>query len=78
MVRLLILIAIVLAVLGGLALIVAVAIRAVRGGKPGDIANAEETRVMHDIYQGLAGMEGRLNSLETIMTDDDQRECSAR
>jgi hypothetical protein len=39
----------------------------------------EETRIMQDINRGLARMENRLNSLETIMMDDDVRKTySAR
>ncbi|MDZ4860863.1 MAG: hypothetical protein SGI88_17960 [Candidatus Hydrogenedentes bacterium] len=33
----------------------------------------EEARVMQNVYRGLARMENRLNSLETLMLDRDSR-----
>ncbi len=38
----------------------------------------EETRLMQDINRGLARMENRLNSLETVMLDDEFKSYSAR
>ena len=38
----------------------------------------EDARVMHDIHRGLARMENRLNSLETIMMDDETRAYTSR
>ncbi|MBM3289857.1 MAG: hypothetical protein FJY92_06865 [Candidatus Hydrogenedentes bacterium] len=38
----------------------------------------DDTRIMQDINRGLARMENRLNSLETIMMDDDARTQSVR
>ncbi|NUM56490.1 MAG: hypothetical protein HUU46_22895 [Candidatus Hydrogenedentes bacterium] len=38
----------------------------------------EDARIMRDINRGLARMENRLNSLETIMMDDESRSYSAR
>lgn len=38
----------------------------------------QDALLMHDINRGLARMENRLNSLETIMMDDESRSYSAR
>ena len=38
----------------------------------------EDARLMQDINRGLARMENRLNSLETIMMDDEFKSYSAR
>ncbi len=48
-------------------------IKILKGGVSGkNRANhVEETRMIQDIYKGLSGMEGRVESLETLLMDRD-------
>lgn len=51
------------------------AIKILKGGGSGKPAaqNAQEARLMQDIYQGLEKLERRIDALETIMLDREKR-----
>ena len=45
------------------------------GGSPKDQEHlAEEARMVQEMYQGLSGLEERLESLETILFDKEKKE----
>ncbi len=62
-----------LAVIGSTILI---AIKIIRGGASpgGQRSEAEEARMVQEIYQGLEVMEQRLEALETILLEPDGKE----
>lgn len=62
-----------LAVIAALAFTGAVTIRIARGGKRADSKNAEEARLMQEIYVGLEKLNDRVESLETIVLDERER-----
>lgn len=66
----LIVIAVGLVVIVVLVLLGAVALRIVRGGTRRHSANAEEARLMQEIYLGLEKLNDRVDSLETILLDE--------
>jgi phage shock protein B len=45
----------------------------VRGGSGTGSANDEEAKLIQEIYQGLERLEERIESLETILTDNKKR-----
>ena len=59
------------------ALIALVVLRPLRGGtskgRKGQETEADETRLMQDIYRGLARLEDRVDSLETILLEHRRR-----
>ena len=60
--------ALVLVLAGIAAIVVAIGVRLFRGA--GDRASqAEDARVVQEIYQGLSRLEKRLETLETILLD---------
>jgi phage shock protein B len=60
--------ALVLVLAGIAAIIVALAVKLFRGS--GDRASqAEDARIIQEIYQGLSRLEQRIESLETILTE---------
>ncbi len=61
------------AVVGGLAL---GALKILRGGGSHRSAEqeAEETRLIQSLHQGLRKMEGRIEALETILLDKERKE----
>ena len=61
-----------LVLFAALVLVIATAIRIARGGKQRGSGNAEEARLMQEIYLGLERLNDRVESLETIVLD--QRE----
>lgn len=52
------------------------AIKILKGGvtRKGQKFQAEETRVIQEIYQGLSRMEERVEALETIIIDRERKE----
>jgi phage shock protein B len=62
-----------LAVIGSTILI---AIKIIKGGASpgGQRSEAEEARMVQEIYQGLEAMEQRLEALETILLEPDGKE----
>lgn len=62
-----------LAVIGGTILM---AIKIIKGGgsRKDQKHLAEEARMVQEIYQGLSGLEKRLDSLETILFDREKKE----
>ena len=70
-------------VFGGVILILAIlgstvlmALKILKGGltKKGQQTDADETRVVQEIYQGLSRMEKRVDALETIIIDQERKE----
>ena len=61
-----------LAIIGGTLLM---AIKLLRGGmsKRGRSQDADEARMIQEIYQGLSRMEARVENLETLLMEDDKR-----
>jgi hypothetical protein len=57
----------------GLGLVTAIAIRAVRGGgsKASKQTDAGKTEIIQEIYHSLRKMEKRIESLETLLLDDE-------
>lgn len=53
-----------------LAITVLVAVRILFGRKGRAVANADEARVMQEIYVGLEKLNDRVESIETIVLDD--------
>lgn len=69
-------------VFGGLVLALAIigstilmGIRIVKGGvsRKGQADQADETRMIQELYQGLSKMEERVNALETILLDQERK-----
>ena len=69
-------------VFGGLVLALAIigstiliGIRIVKGGfsRKGQAYQADETRMIQELYQGLSKMEERVDALETILLDQDRK-----
>ena len=62
-----------LAIIGGTILM---AIKIIKGGgsRKDQKHLAEEARMVQEIYQGLSGLEKRLDSLETILFDREKKE----
>jgi len=62
-----------LAIIGSTVL---VAIKILRGGlsRKGQKLQAEETRMIQEIYQGLSRMEERVEALETIILDSKRKD----
>ncbi len=52
------------------------AIKIIKGGisRTGQKHQADETRMIQEIYQGLARMEERVESLETILLDREKKD----
>ena len=65
--------ALVLALLG---LVAVTIVRIIKGprGKAADQAAQEETRIMQDLHQGLTRMEQRIEALETILLEQDRKD----
>lgn len=42
------------------------------GGQSGSPSEAEETRMIQEIYHGLTKMQKRIETLETLVLDDDR------
>ncbi len=70
-------------VFGGLVLALAIigstiliAVRIVKGGvsRKGQAYQADETRMIQELYQGLSKMEERVDALETILLDRERKE----
>ncbi len=70
-------------VFGGLVLALAIigstilmGIRIVKGGvsRRGQAYQADETRMIQELYQGLSKMEERVDALETILLDRERKE----
>ena len=61
-----------LAIIGGTILI---GIRIVKGGfsRKGRTYQADETRMIQELYQGLSKMEERVDALETILLDQERK-----
>jgi phage shock protein B len=54
----------------------AICLRIVRGGsrrKRSKSAEADETKMIQEIYQGLSKMENRIDSLETLLLSKEER-----
>jgi phage shock protein B len=65
--------ALVLVLAGIAAMVVALAVKLFRGA--GDSSSqAEDARIIQEIYQGLSRLEQRVESLETILTDRSREE----
>jgi phage shock protein B len=64
-----------LAVIGGT---IIMAIKAIRGRRSGEAShlNPKETRMIQEIYNGLARMEERVEALETILLDRERKDKS--
>jgi phage shock protein B len=69
-------------VFGGLVLALAIigstilmGIRIVKGGvsRKGQAYQADETRMIQELYQGLSKMEERVDALETILLDQERK-----
>jgi phage shock protein B len=69
-------------VFGGLVLALAIigstilmGIRIVKGGvsRKGQAYQADETRMIQELYQGLSKMEERVDALETILIDQERK-----
>jgi phage shock protein B len=69
-------------VFGGLVLALAIigstilmGIRIVKGGvsRKGQAYQADETKMIQELYQGLSKMEERVNALETILLDQERK-----
>jgi phage shock protein B len=69
-------------VFGGLVLALAIigstilmGIRIVKGGvsRKGQADQADETRMIQELYQGLSRMEERIDALETILLDQERK-----
>lgn len=62
-----------LAIIGGTILL---AIKILKGGlsRTGQKAQAEEAKMVQEIYDGLSRMEQRVNSLETIILDRERKD----
>jgi phage shock protein B len=69
-------------VFGGLVLALAIigstilmGIRIVKGGvsRKGQADQADETRMIQELYQGLSRMEERVDALETILLDQERK-----
>ena len=63
----------------GLAIIgitILMAIRILKGGvsKKGQICQADEARMIQEIYKGLSRMEERVEALETIILDHERKD----
>ena len=61
------------AVLAGVAIVCWTIVRLVTGGGRGNGASAEETQLMQELYHGLSKMEQRVEALETLLLERDQR-----
>ena len=70
-------------VFGGSVLVVAIigstilmAIKILKGGlsRKGQRVQSEEARMIQEIYQGLSGMEARVEALETIILERERKE----
>jgi len=70
-------------VFGGLVLALAIvgstilmAIRIIKGGfsRQGQDVDAEEARMIQEMYQGLSRMEKRVEALETILLDKERKD----
>ena len=55
-----------MAIAGG---VVLAALRILKGGGHGAAEDAEETRMIQDVYHGLRKMEARVEALETILLE---------
>jgi len=66
-------IVLVLSVIGGTILM---GIRIIKGGisRKGPGREAEEVRLLQDLYQGLLKMEKRVEALETILLDQERKD----
>lgn len=58
----------VLALLGGIGVAIIKVIKGKSGGRD-DEAQAEETKLMQELHQGLSRMEKRIEALETILLE---------
>jgi phage shock protein B len=67
--------ALVLVLAGIAAIIVALVVKLLRGRSDSD-SQAEDARVIQEIYQGLSRLEQRVQSLETILRDRSRKERS--
>jgi phage shock protein B len=67
--------ALVLVLAGIAAIIVALVIKLLRG-RSDNASQAEDARVIQEIYQGLSRLEQRVQSLETILRDRSRKERS--
>ena len=63
----------VLAIIGSTILM---AIKILKGGvsRKGQKSQAEEARKIQEIYQGISGLEGRVEALETIILDRERKD----
>ncbi len=66
--------ALVLVLAGLVAILVALAVKLFRGA-PDRASQAEDTRIIQEIYQGLSRLEQRVDSLETILAERRREEC---
>jgi phage shock protein B len=67
--------ALVLVLAGIAAIIVALVVKLLRG-RSDHASQAEDARVIQEIYQGLSRLEQRVQSLETILKDRSRKERS--
>ncbi|RJX32718.1 MAG: phage-shock protein [Desulfarculus sp.] len=65
-------VALVLALLGGVALAIVRMIKGPRARKQ-DQSSQEEARLIQDLHQGLTRMEQRIEALETILLEKDKK-----
>lgn len=57
----------------GLLIIAWMVVRLLRGGRNAHSSNAEESQLMQELYHGLTRLEQRVESLETLLLDREQR-----
>lgn len=52
------------------------ALKILRGGvsRRGQRDQSDEARIIQEVYQGLSGMEKRVNALETIILDQERKD----
>lgn len=66
--------ALILVLAGIVAILVALAVKLFRGAHD-RASQAEDTRIIQEIYQGLSRLEQRVDSLETILAERRRKEC---
>lgn len=66
--------ALVLVLAGLVAILVALAVKLFRRAHDRS-SQAEDTRIIQEIYQGLSRLERRVDSLETILAERRREEC---
>lgn len=67
-------------IIGSLGIATGMVIKAFKGDSPSGLpaSDEDETRLIQEIYHGLTKMEDRIETLETLLIDSEQKKSEAR